>query len=247
MRVTGETYIGRCFRVLTMVSQAKKPISLHKVAEALDLPKPTVLRLLRSLCDLGYIVCDETDGSYQTSSKVFELVPVDGDAWLREQMQPAMEQFFQQMNETTNLACLDGQRLRYVHIIESTQPLRCIPDDRLHDELLRTALGRVMVAYWPQNRLEELLPVLCKRAGYDDIEKMGKELRQTRRRGWAWESEQNCTGVDCLAVPLLNDGVPYAGVSVSVPSARMGGQYRDQLISGLKALAAQREPVESTY
>ncbi len=237
MRVTSETYLGRCFSVLNVLSNAETPSSLHAVSGWLDLPKPTVLRLLRSLCELGYVECDGLTGHYRTSSKIFELVPVDGDAWLRDRVRPAMEVLFQQVNETTNLACLDGQRVRYVQIIESTQSLRCIPDDRLHDELLRTALGRAILAYWPSDQLKKALPELCRRANYNDIEAVGKELKRTRQRGWASESEQGCAGVDCLAVALLQDGIPYAGVSVSVPTARMTAMNRAKLITGLKELA----------
>lgn len=239
MRISSESFISRVFRVLRVLGQSEKPLSLHVTSQRLDLPKPTVLRLIRALCDLGYVESVGGGLSYRVSSQIYDLIPVDGDAWLRERILPEMIKLHEQINETTNLACVDGTKVRYVHILESTQSLRCIPDDRLHDELLRTALGRAVMAHWPQEEIDEKIFGLCELAGYADIEAMRAELRLTKRRGWAFESGQGCLGVDCIAVALIEGERPYAGVSLSVPSVRMSDDYRAMLATGLGDLVAQ--------
>ena len=222
-----------------MLAQGEAPLSLHALTERSGLPKPTVYRILRSLCALGYAEPLRGASAYRVTGKVYELIPVDADGWLRERVLPEMEALHAELNETVNLACLDGFKVRYVRILESTQPLRCVPDDRSHDEVLRTALGRAVAAYLPEEEMREKVPRLCELAGYADVAAMFGELQQTRRRGWAMESEQGCPGVDCIAVPLLEEGTPYAGVSVSVPSVRMERPLRNRLVKRLKQLAAR--------
>ena len=245
MRISSESFISRVFSVLRVLGQSDKPLTLHETSGKLELPKPTVLRLLRSLCDLGYVEPVGDGTAYRVSSQIYDLIPVDSDAWLRDRILPEMGKLYEQVNETTNLACIDGTKVRYVHILESTQPLRCIPDDRLHDEMLRTALGRVVMAHWPKDEIDKKIAGLCKLAGYRDVKGMREELMLTKQRAWAFESGQGSLGVDCIAVALLEDGVPYAGVSLSVPSVRLNKTYHTQLVAGLKDLVARLQGAEN--
>ncbi len=236
MRVSSDSFISRVFRVLRVLGQSEKPLSLHEASESLELPKPTVLRLIRTLCDLGYVNPVGDGMTYRISNKIYDLIPVDRHAWLRDRILPEMKKLHEQVNETTNLACIEGDKVRYVHIIESTQSLRCIPDDRVHDELLRTALGRAFVANWPEEDIDNSIEELCEIAEYEDVPAMREELSKTKKRGWAFESEQGCLGVDCIAVALTENGLPYAGVSLSVPSVRMSKDYREKLLHHLHTL-----------
>ena len=223
------------------MSQAGEPLRLQEVARRAELPKPTAHRLLRALAELGYIEEADASSAFRATSKVLELVPADNDRWLRERAEGPMRELHEAIDETVNLACLEAGRIRYVHILESTRALRWTPDDRLYDELLTTALGRAMAARWPEERLERELPALCEKAGYADVADMREALAEARARGWAWESQQNCEGVDCVAVPLMADGVPYAGVSVSMPTVRMDADRRQAITERLLALAGAVE------
>lgn len=238
MKENREIYLERVFAVLKVVSDAAEPLRLQDVAERIDLPKPTVHRILKSLLQLGYLENGATPRTYRGSSKLLELVPVDTDAWLREHAEPAMKRLHASLNETINLGCLEGERIRYVQILESTQSLRWTPDDRMYDELLSTALGRAIAACWTPSELDARLEHLARRAGYADPAPAREEIALARECGWAWESEQNCAGVDCVAVALLEGGRPFAGISVSVPSVRMDGERRERIARALMAEAA---------
>lgn len=239
MRTSGDEFIARVFTVLAMVSRSQAPVSLHSVTEDTELPKPTVFRLLKSLENLGYIEAASKSSGYRVTDRILDLLPSDEEGWLRDNAMPLLQQIHGQLNETVNLGRLDGLRLRYVHIIESTQPLRWIPDDRLHEELLHTALGRAIVAYLPKDHLVAILPELCERAGYHDVEEMHQELKTIRRRGWAVEQNQSCQGVSCYAIPLFKGTGASAAISVSIPNVRLeSGSYRS-IVRALKAVNNQ--------
>ena len=238
MKENREIYLERVFVVLKAVSDAAEPLRLQEVAQRIDLPKPTVHRILKSLLQLGYLENGATPRTYRGSSKLLELVPVDTDAWLREHAEPTMKRLHTSLNETINLGCVEGERIRYVQILESTQSLRWTPDDRMYDQLLSTALVRAIAAWWKSSELDAQLEQLARRAGYADLAPIREEITLARERGWAWESEQNCAGVDCVAVALLDSGSPFAGISVSVPSVRMDGERREGIACALMAEAA---------
>lgn len=236
MRIAGDEFIARVFSVLSLVSKAQEPVSLNVVTQNADLPKPTVYRILKSLEALGYIEMARDGSGYLTTDKVLELLPSNEEAWTRNNALPLLEEIHGKLNETANLGRMDGLRLRYVHMIESTRPLRWIPDDRLHEELLNTALGRAMVANLPAEKLSLVLPELCKLAGYGSIKKMSQELEDIRKRGWATEKNQSREGVSCYAMPIFKNNEVIAAVSVSIPNVRVEAQGDETIVQILSEL-----------
>ncbi|MGE9290226.1 MAG: IclR family transcriptional regulator [Puniceicoccales bacterium] len=230
--MSGESYLERVFAVLEVASAHPSGLSLAQVTKAVEFPKPTVLRILRSLVSLGYLMGSE-DGGYRISGKLFSLLPPSDDDFLRSTFLPVLQEVHDELNETVNLGRMEGLRVRYLHILESTQPLRWIPDERLWDEALRTALGRAMVAHWAAEEREDLLPSLLERSGYSRTGAIVQELERTRERGWAEESEESCAGVCCFAVPLFRSGEVVAALSVSTPQIRTIDGGRDRILDVL--------------
>lgn len=238
MRIAGDEYIKRVFKVLSLVSKADGPMQLDALTASSELPKSTVFRILKSLTNLGHI--EQTPGgSYQVTNKILELLPKGQEDWIREQSIARLQQIHSLFNETVNLGYPEGLRLRYLQIIESTRPLRWSPDDRLHDELLQTALGRAIVAHYPANKLREILPELCQRANYQDVETMSRELEAIKQQGWTREQNQSCEGVSCYAIPLFCGGESIAAISISIPNARLESIGENNIIKALKALNNQ--------
>tara|TARA_R100000027_G_scaffold1897_3_gene2081 strand:- start:1307 stop:2032 length:726 start_codon:yes stop_codon:yes gene_type:complete len=233
MRINGEDFIARVFLVLSLVSRAKDPLSLHDVTTSTELPKPTVLRLLRALESLGYIASTREGNRYRTTAKVFELIPTDDDARLKEKALPLMATLHRDLNETINLGRFEDGQLRYVHSLESTRELRWIPDNRRHEELLHTALGRVIAAFNAEKSGDMSIEELCRRAGYNDPLKIERELKSIKRKGWALEENQSCDGVSCFAAPLFLSGKVIAAISVSVPNVRVDSGGRT-IVKALK-------------
>jgi DNA-binding IclR family transcriptional regulator len=247
MRVSGSSYIERTFAVLAAVNRAERPLTLSDVATRLGLPKPTVLRFLRTLVELGFIESRDGESVFRPTSKIFDLLPADLDGWLKERAAPIMQRLYSELNETVNLGCVDGQQVRYVQIIESTRALRWIPAGRSHEELLITALGRAIVAFSPESRFHAEFSDLCTRAGYTTpakVEGIRKAIRLARRRGYAEESGQSCRGVSCFAVPLFREGEVVAALSVSVPEVRTQAEDRCRIVAALKSLETELGSVD---
>lgn len=235
MRIAGDEYIGRVFSVLKAISEGEGDLSMGGIAKRLSLPKPTVSRMLKSLGDLGYVQQIPSTRDYRVTNKILELAPPPEDERISNLARPLLAAIHHELDETVNLGRWDGLRLRYVDFLESTRPLRWSPDGRLHEELLCTALGRVLVAFLPREQLDSILPALCQRAGYADVEKMARTLATVRRKGWAVERNQSCKGVTCFAVPLFEGKKAVAAISVSVPNARLEPREEKAMIEKLKS------------
>ena len=139
---------------------------------------------------------------------------------------PSMRRLLLEEEETVNLAEFANGTLTYVEILESPLPFRMSAAAGLQAPLHSTALGKALLAHLPQSERDALLPhdslapvtdrTITTRSALD------AELAEVLRRGWTLESGENEIGVACIGAAILGrDGNPMAGISVSVPEARL--------------------------
>jgi DNA-binding IclR family transcriptional regulator len=213
-------------------------LALAEVAAATGLPKPTVHRILRELMKLGQAAQDEASGRYRSTGRLALPALPEADA-VRAAALPLMKALHRRLDETINLGVLDGDSVRYLHVIETTRPLRLMTIPDAADPAHSTALGRVLLAALEPRRREQLLRGSTIRARTEhtvtDRAELGRIVERARRRGYAEEREENDIGVACLAVPLR--GTPWASgaaVSVTIPTARFTVARRGELLAALK-------------
>ena len=85
-----------------------------------------------------------------------------------------------------------------------------------------------------QQALVDLAPLRPLTPGtITDRDRLLKALAETRARGWAIDEEETTPGVVCFAVPLLQGARPVAGISITVPRARMTEELQEQVIRAL--------------
>lgn len=233
--------LDKAFSILEVLARTGRPLSLAELAEESRLPKPTVHRILRSLRELGYVENTERRGSYVLSERLSSLRAHGRDAALENRVRPILEQLHRDYDETVNVGMLEGVYVRYVHVVETTQPLRWIVKPGARDFFHTTALGRAIVAWLPdeqQQRLtKRLLAALPARGRRAVREKLEAQLVATRARGCALEEEETVAGVACVAISLQPMAEPLAGISVSVPVNRFPAERRTALISTMRQLS----------
>lgn len=229
--------LDRAFSILEVLARTRRALTLAELAEEGRLPKPTVHRILKSLRDLGYVEQVDRGGAYELTARLASLREHGRDAAVREKARPFMTQLHAAFDETVNLGLLEGIFVRYVEVIETTQPLRWIVKPGARDSFRTTALGRAIVAHLPAEQQARLVAKACtalpargRRAARLALE---QELAATRARGYALEEEETVAGVACLAVPLAFLGEPLAAVSLSVPVHRFPARGRAAMVAAL--------------
>ena len=118
--------LDRAFVILEVLARSRRALTLAELAEEGRLPKPTVHRILKSLRDLGYVEQEDRGGAYELSGRLVSLREYGRDQAVREKARPVMERLHAAFDETVNLGLLEGIFVRYVEVIETTQPLRWI-------------------------------------------------------------------------------------------------------------------------
>jgi DNA-binding IclR family transcriptional regulator len=230
----------KTFLLIEATAGAHDGRPLAELAAEVGVPKSTAHRILKSLVAMGYVEsCGP--GIYRQTPRLLRLAMGADDRRLLRHAEPLLRELHRETEETVNLGVLRLNRIRYLLVLESPQPLRRIVGPEMTDPFATTALGRAIVAHLPPERQSFLLrhTALEKRTPHTivDTKKLGAILEVARREGFALEQDETDLGVTCLGAPVFDaDGVT-AAISVSVPTARAGEPRRDRLIKSVRRTA----------
>lgn len=224
---------------LEKLAESEEPLSLAVLSAQAKLPKPTAHRILQTLAALGYVAQDE-ENKYYLTTKLDALAQSGRSRDLKLRAVPAMTALHRQFNETVNLGVLEGTKVHYLHVIETSRSLRMMVQPNAADEYYFTAIGRAIAAHLPEPQLDSLLrsttlrPVTPRTVASQ--KKLLAILDETRRRGWAIDDEESVLGVVCLAVPIVVNDLPVAAVSVTMPKTRATKQVCQAVVKALLSL-----------
>lgn len=227
--------IERIFSVIEVMARLAGPVSLATLTAESRLPKPTVYRLLQTLCTLGYVEPAGPRGAYLLNARLASLSQNDRYVGAREKALPLMRRLHRLFNETVNLGLLEGVFINYLHVLETTQPLRWIVKPGARDPFHTTALGRAVVSRLPSARQRSLLRRALPRA-HTARRKLEIALQAAQTRGWAIDHEESAVGVVCVALPLQDWGEPLAALSVSVPAHRFTPALQERIVAAFAQL-----------
>lgn len=236
----GVQSIARAGRLLRALEAAPGGLPLVELAAAVELPKSTVHRLVGALADEGLVAAGP--GGHVTLGPLLERLALATRLTLPERVRPALEQLHAELQETVDLAVLDGGELRFVDQLPAPHRLRAVSAVGDAFPLHCTANGKALLAALPRERALALLPprlprltpaTIAARAALldelDDIAAAG---------GLAFDREEHTEGICAAGAPVRDaSGAPVAVVSVPVPTPRFARQER-RLARALPAAAA---------
>lgn len=220
-------------------------LSLTQLAERVNLPNSTTYRLLETLRKRGFATQSPETGLYRVGIRALEV----GGSFavrlrLHEVALPAMKALVDEVNETVNLAVLDGRDAVYVGQVEGRQLVRMFTQIGARTPLHCTGVGKVLLAWRSPEEVQGLLGEGPYRAytphTITRIEPLLEELARVRQRGYAVDNEERELGVRCVAAPIRDlSGQVVAALSLSAPASRLGDERASALASRVQAAARQ--------
>jgi IclR family transcriptional regulator, mhp operon transcriptional activator len=204
-------------------------LNRHRVASidilhrATRLPKSTVVRLMKSLCAMGYAVNDRRQGGYAVASRVKSLSNgFHGDPLVVEAARPWALAFTAQYQWPVAIAVLDGASVvvRFSTIPDSpVSPFHGTINTHL--SLLCRGLGRAYLAFCPADERAMLLDMLARSPEPEDGLAADRRralalLAAVRKQGFAERDpmvEPRSSGT--LAAPVIVDRKVLATVGMT--------------------------------
>jgi DNA-binding IclR family transcriptional regulator len=222
--------IERGCRILDFLSKDKRGYSIQDLSSELDLPKPTVHRILSTLRHFGYVTQDETSKEYRLGFRLVELgYTVLDQVDLRKVAEPLLDQLASVVQETVHLVILDQGESVYLDKVEKVsdpKSLRMVSRIGMRNYAHSCAVGKVLLASLPAPERDEIiaqkgLPRMTKNTIVSSRQ-LDKHLADVKTQGYAVDNEENEEGIRCVAAPIKNDrGEVIAAVSISGPSVRL--------------------------
>jgi IclR family transcriptional regulator, KDG regulon repressor len=231
------TALQRGLQILHLFSSSSRGLTAKQVATASKLPVSTVHRFLANLVSAGFLNRD-AEGTHCLGIACFSIgqaaaVQLD----IRRLSLPYLRELNQQTRETVHLTVRHGLSAVYVEKLDSPEPLRIHSRIGASVPLHCTAVGKVLLAYLPQDEQQRILPQLeLKRLTSNSVGNMQElktELLRVRRNGHALDIEEHELHIRCVAAPIWDHtGNVQSSLSITAPAFRMP-------VSRLRQLAPQ--------
>lgn len=210
------------------------------------LPKPTVVRLLETLAEAGYVTNDRRQGGYRITSLVQSLsCGFQGDAPVVEAGRPWAIEFTRRFQWPVAIAVLDldAVTVRLSTIADSPiSPFHATINMRL--PLLTRGLGRAYLAFCSQSERNFILQILARSADPEDAGARDRAttlamLGRIRKLGFAERTMAvEPTSSSTLAVPIKRGKDVLATIGVTYfRSAMPTKQARERYIPALWEMA----------
>lgn len=215
--------VERAMAVLEVIATAGGELRLVDLVDALGLHKSTLHGLLNTLCALGYI--SRRGSRYALGLRLREIAqPLsDADDLLKVAFGPALNALADMTGENCYLAVPCGTR-HYLYIdaiLQKGSATSSSPRGR-REGLRTSAIGKVFLA------LDGDLSRSLRKAGMLESG-LEQELLSITEKGYALDLEQAEEGLNCLALPLRQQGRLVASFSVAGPVERLPQQRLEAL------------------
>lgn len=238
--------LDRGLAVMAALAGAPAGLGLSELAAAASMSRAAARRFLLTLAALGYV--EPSGRRFRLTAKVLDI----GARYLAampfaQRAEPAMRALADELSEACSVAVLDGADIVYVARVPGPRVVSVTLTIGARLPAYCTALGRVLLAGLPPERLREVLaqsrPAALTEHTLTDPERLVAAVDRVRDAGYALVDQELEHGLRSIAVPLHGaGGAVAAALNVSaqagrVPVARMRGEF----LAGLRRAAADIE------
>ncbi len=246
---TGAAYdapgLRKAVGLIELLCDSEGDLGLSDISRRLGLNKPTVLRMLRTLTEAGWVVRRGDPPRYAAGLRLFHHAskPVRRMT-IRVAAEEPLRRLWRATGASTYLAVLDDDKALYIESLDSLSSVQISGRVGGRYDLHCSAPGKVLLAWSDDSLLDRLA-----RKGFErrtrrticSLPRLRAHLRQIHRMGYAVDNEEYVKGVLCFAVPVYD----YAGRVAGTAGITTLTMYTsvDEMIRnmGPKVIAAGRE------
>jgi IclR family transcriptional regulator, acetate operon repressor len=219
--------LERGLYILEAILYAPEPVTSGDIARRLGVHKSTVSHLAATLVRQGYLCKSLGSAKLAPGPAVFRLSRAAGPSVdVITAARPFVEKLADTTGETAHLAELRGKHAYYLANYYSKMALRVQTETGMFEDLHSTAVGKALLSGLSDDEVRGIYSgVAMKRftlRTITDIRKLLRELNDVRKRGVAFDREEQTVGTGCLASPVRGKwGQVVAAVGVSGPVGRV--------------------------
>lgn len=204
-RSSGSRTLARGLALLSALGDAEDGDTVSGLADATDLDRAVLYRLLETFTEEGYVTRDPDTRKYRLGLAVLELgVKAGRGLEVRRLAGPALKALVEETGETACLAVRDRDDMVVVEVQEPAERVVSINYRVGYRHALGvSAHGRALLAFLPDGAKDP-------------------KLQAVRQRGVAYTRDELETGASGVAAPVFDhQGKAVAAVGIVAPTARL--------------------------
>lgn len=213
--------LARGLRVLDFIANAERAVTITELAEALDVDKSSVSRLVKTLVNYEYVQPDTHTRGYIVGRRIRQM------SWglinrfpVREKAKPYLYQLVDQTGECSHTAVYSEGKALMIDDVEAEASLRVVGGIGRLIPLHCTAVGKSLLAF-SGIPLPDVLERKTDRT-LTTSAALNADLEAIRQRGYAYDDEEHQEGVRCMAAPVYDSsGHVIAAIGISGPTVRI--------------------------
>lgn len=198
--------VNRALHLLDFFADCEE-LGVSELSVLMDVDKTSVLRLINSLTNAGFLQKNDQTKKYRLGLKLLffgRLVEERNE--LAISARPFMKQISDKYQATTLLTILDNNQTRIIQKISAGPFVYMAAQIGLLLPAYAMASGKLLLANSGEENIRSYLtsvPLTAMTGNtITDPEKLEEEFRTIRLRGFAKDSGESTLGLSCLAVPV---------------------------------------------
>ncbi|MFO7751542.1 MAG: IclR family transcriptional regulator [Desulfobacteraceae bacterium] len=225
--------------ILNLFDREHPSRSLIEISKLTGINKTSTYRLVNTFVHLGYLRKSSDNKSLRLGTRAFALGHECFHGFdIYQGIKPVIDKTFLEHKISIDSALVDGNRLISLYrrempnLVHYHLPL-------VMDELYARAMGKAILAHFTESELsgylesvhmEELTPNTL-----TDVEKIRKEIIETRNRGYSVNNEEYMLGIISVGAPIMNfqKRTVAGSVSLDFPSKEYSLGYIEQNFIGI--------------
>ncbi len=231
-----DTSFARGLRVLLTIAD-RGEIRADELSALLETPVSTVYRYLRTLTEFGFV--DRRGAGYRLGPR---LMIGSGPGITAEELirisDPILRLLAEETGETAVIVRRIGLAAVCLHEVPSSQALRVTIAPSTSLPLRSGALGKALLAFAPDEVLEEVVAQEPPPGATADLARLRAELAEVVTSGVARSSGEVISGSVAIAVPVFRKDGIVAAIGVTGPEGRCGLAWRTRVARLLPGAAS---------
>jgi len=198
--------IEKCFSILTLIAEEKRPMGYSEIVKRLSLNKSTVFNMLHTLADLD-ILEKGGDCLFRLGSRLFLLGSVAGmgSEWIQ-----TVHPYLVSINKTFRVSAFFGLLFNREVLIadkaDQAQQIRISSDIGMKIPVFAGVAGKALLSQLPDEDIDRVLseyrPKKYTSKTILDQSALKKEILMVRKNGIAYDREEYIEGLVAAAIPI---------------------------------------------
>lgn len=239
--------ITRVLEIIEAVSYASKPLSPLELSQELDIPKPTIHRLIQNLVDEGFVTVD-IGGGIIPGKRVRNL---SVELWQHRQFfnerQLILHKLVDEIKETCGIAIPYYMDMIYTNRAKTSLPLQIYLPVGAKSPMWCTATGKLYLSRLSTSSRSKILQGLpldkFTKNTITDIDVLNTELDRIAETGIGIDNEEFISEMVAISVPILDKKSRYlASLYLHAPTIRVS---LDELLTHAPRLQQAAQDIQT--